>query len=143
MLMRFDPFKDLERWAQQLGGTRSPIMPMDAYRHGDNWVATFDLPGVDPASIDVTVDKNVLTVRAERSWQAQEGEQVVAAERPQGVFTRQLFLGDGLDAEHIQAAYENGVLTITLPIAEQAKPRRVEITSGGGQKAIEATSQAA
>ena len=145
MLMRFDPFKDLERWAQHLGGTRSPVMPMDAYRQGDGWVATFDLPGVDPASIDVTVDKNVLTVRAERSWQAEDGEQVVVAERPQGVFTRQLFLGDGLDAERIEAAYENGVLTVRLPVAEQSKPRKVEITSGGGQKAIaaQATSQAA
>lgn len=85
MLMRFDPFKDFERWAQQLaGGTRLPVMPMDAYRHGDGWVAAFDLPGVDPASIDLTVDKNVLTVRAERSWERQEGDQVVVAERPHG-----------------------------------------------------------
>ena len=144
MLMRFDPFKDLERWAQQLSaGTRSPVMPMDAYRQGDHWVATFDLPGVDPASIELTIDKNVLTVRAERSWQAQEGEQVVVAERPQGVFTRQLYLGDGLDADHVEASYEAGVLTVRLPVAEQAKPRKVEITSGGGQKAIEAGAQAA
>ena len=144
MLMRFDPFKDLERWAQQLSaGTRSPVMPMDAYRQGDHWVATFDLPGVDPASIELTIDKNVLTVRAERSWPAQEGEQVVVAERPQGVFTRQLYLGDGLDADHVEASYEAGVLTVRLPVAEQAKPRRVEITSGGGQKAIEGGAQAA
>ena len=144
MLMRFDPFKDLERWAQQLSaGTRSPVMPMDAYRQGDHWVATFDLPGVDPASIELTIDKNVLTVRAERSWQTQEGEQVLVAERPQGVFTRQLYLGDGLDADHVEASYEAGVLTVRLPVAEQAKPRKVEITSGGGQKAIEAGAQAA
>ncbi len=144
MLMRFDPFKDLERWASQLsGGTRYPVMPMDAYHQGDHWVATFDLPGVDPASIDVTVDNNVLTVRAERTWQAQEGEEVIVAERPQGVFTRQLYLGDGLDADHIEASYEAGVLTVHLPVAEQAKPRKVEITSGGGQKAIEAGAQAA
>jgi HSP20 family protein len=143
MLMRFDPFKDFERWTQQLtGGTRA-VMAMDAYRHGDHWVAAFDLPGVDPASIDLTVEKNVLTVRAERSWLSQEGEQVVVSERPQGVFTRQLFLGDGLDADHIDASYENGVLTVRLPVAEQAKARKVEITSGGGQKAIEASSQAA
>ena len=143
MLMRFDPFKDLERWAQQLSaGTRYPVMPMDAYRQGDHWVATFDLPGVDPASIELTIDKNVLNVRAERSWQAQEGEQVIAAERPQGVFTRQLYLGDGLDADHVEASYEAGVLTVRLPVAEQAKPRKVEITSGGGQKAIEAGAQA-
>ena len=144
MLMRFDPFKDFERWTQQLsGGARVPMMPMDAYRQGDHWVATFDLPGVHPASIDVTVEKNVLTVRAERSWEPQEGEEIVVAERPQGVFSRQLYLGDGLDAEHIRATYEAGVLTIHLPVAEQAKPRKVEISSGGGQKAIEANAQAA
>ena len=144
MLMRFDPFKDFERWAQQIsGGTRAAVMPMDAYRQGNHWVAAFDLPGVDPASIDLTVEKNVLTVRAERSWQGQEGEQVVVSERPQGVFTRQLFLGEGLDSDHIEATYENGVLTVRMPVAEQAKPRKVEITAGGGQKAIEATSQAA
>ena len=144
MLMRFDPFKDFERWAQQLsGGIRNPVMPMDAYRAGDRWVAAFDLPGFDPAEIDVTVEKNVLTVRAERSWAAQEGDEVVVSERPQGVFTRQLYLGDGLDADHIDASYENGVLTVRLPVAEQAKPRKVEITSAGGQKAIEAGAQAA
>ena len=144
MLMRFDPFKDFERWTQQLsGGNRVPMMPMDAYRQGDHWVATFDLPGVDPASIDVTVEKNVLTVRAQRSWEPQEGEEIVVAERPQGVFSRQLYLGDGLDADHIQASYEAGVLTVHLPVAEQAKPRKVEITTGGGQKAIEAGAQAA
>ncbi len=144
MLMRFDPFKDLERWAQQLsGGTRYPVMPMDAYRQGDDWVAAFDLPGVDPGSVDVTVDKNVLTVRAERSWPVQEGQEVLVSERPQGVFTRQLFLGDGLDADHIEASYEAGVLTVRLPVAEQAKPRKVAITPGGGQPAIEAGTQAA
>ena len=144
MLMRFDPFKDVERWAQQLsGGTRQSVMALDAYRQGDHWIAAFDLPGVDPASIDLTVEKNVLTVKAERSWQPQEGEQVVVSERPQGVFTRQLFLGEGLDADHIEATYEAGVLTVRLPVAERAKPRKVEITTGGGQKAISAGSQAA
>ena len=144
MLMRFDPFKDVERWAQQLsGGTRSPVMPMDAFRQGDHWVATFDLPGVDPGSIDVTVEKNVLTVRAERSWPAQEGVDVVVAERAQGVFTRQIFLGEGLDSEQVQASYNAGVLTVRLPVAEHAKPRKVAITTGGGQKAISAESHAA
>ncbi len=144
MLMRFDPSKDFERWAQQLsGGTRYPIMPMDAYRQGDHWVAAFDLPGVDPASIDVTIEKDVLTVRAERSWQPQEGDQVLVSERPQGVFSRQLFLGEGLDVDHVQASYEAGVLTLHLPVAEQAKPKKVEITTSGGQKAIQASSQAA
>ena len=136
MLMRFDPSKDLERWSQQLlGGTRHPVMPMDAYRQGDHWVAAFDLPGVDPASIEITVEKNVLTVRAERSWQLEEAEQIVS-ERPQGVFSRQLYLGDGLDVDNVQAFYEAGVLTLRLPVAEQAKPRKVEITTSGGQKAI-------
>lgn len=144
MLMRFDPFKDVERWAQQLsGGTRHPLMPLDAYRQGDHWVAAFDLPGVDPDSIDVTVEKNVLTVRAERSWQPQEGEEIVVSERPQGTFSRQLYLGEGLDSEHVEASYEAGVLTVRLPVAEQAKPRKVAITTGGGQKAIEASAQAA
>jgi len=137
MLMRFDPFRDFERWAQQLaGGSHSRIMAMDAYRQGDHWVATFDLPGADPASIDVTVENNVLTVKAERSWPAPDGEQVLVAERPQGVFSRQLLLGEGLDAEHVEATYDAGVLTVRLPVAEQAKPRRVAITTGGGQQAI-------
>jgi HSP20 family protein len=145
MLMRFDPFKDVERWAQQLSGaTRQPVMPLDAYRQGGHWVAAFDLPGADPASIEVTVEKDVLTVLAERSWQPQEGEQLVVAERPQGTFTRQLFLGEGLDAEHVEASYANGVLTVRLPVAEEAKPRRVAITTGGGgQKAIETETGAA
>ena len=143
MLMRFDPFKDVERWAQQLSGaSRQPVMPLDAYRRGDHWVAAFDLPGVDPASIDVTVENNVLTVRAARSWQPQEGEQVIAAERPQGTFSRQLYLGEGLDAEHVEASYDAGVLTVRLPIAEEAKPRKVAITTGGGQKAIGAQAAA-
>ena len=144
MLMRFDPFRDVERWAHQLsGGTRQSLMSMDAYRQGDHWVAAFDLPGVDPGSIDVTVENNVLTVKAERSWQPQEGEQIVVSERPQGTFTRQLYLGEGLDADHISASYEAGVLTVSLPVAEQAKPRKVAITTGGGQQALEAGAQAA
>ena len=144
MLMRFDPFRDVERWAQQLsGGTRFPVMTMDAYRQGDSWVASFDLPGVDPASIDVTVEKNVLTVRGERSWSPEEGDDVVVTERPQGLFSRQLYLGQGLDADRVEATYEHGVLTVRLPVAEAAKPRKVAITTGGGQTAIGAGSQAA
>lgn len=141
MLMRFDPFRELERLAQGSlwGGTRPAVMPVDAYRHGDQYVVHFDLPGIDPASIELTVEKNVLTVRAERSWQRGEGDEVLVAERPQGSFSRQLFLGEGLNADHIEASYENGVLTVTVPVAEQAKPRKVEITTGGGRKAIEAT----
>ncbi len=144
MLMRFDPFREVERWTQQLSpGATGGLMPMDAYRQGDHWVAAFDLPGVDPGSIDVTVENNVLTVKPERSWQPQEGEQIVVSERPQGTFTRQLYLGEGLDADHISASYEAGVLTVRLPVAEQAKPRKVAIATGSGQQALEAGAQAA
>jgi HSP20 family protein len=143
MLMRFDPFRELDRVTQQLwSGARPPVMPMDAYRHGEEFVVQFDLPGVDPDSIDLTVEKNVLTVSAQRSWQPQEGDQVVASERPQGSFSRQLFLGESLDTEHISAGYANGVLTVTIPVAEAAKPRKVEITSGGNGKAIPAQASA-
>ena len=140
MLMRFDPFRDFDRLTQQLRGDsgRRAWMPMDAYRHGDHYVVHFDLPGVDPGSIDLTVDKNVLTVKAERSWQPAEGDEVLVSERTQGSFTRQLLLGESLDADRIEACYDNGVLTLTIPVAEEAKPRKVEITHGGGPKAIEA-----
>ena len=129
--------------SQLSAGTRAGIMPVDAYRHGDHWVAVFDLRGFDPDSIDVTVEDKTLTVHAERSWTPQEGEQVVISERPQGSFTRRLAVGDGVDAERVEASYDAGVLTVRLPVAEQAKPRKVAITSGGGQQAIEAGAQAA
>jgi HSP20 family protein len=139
MLMRFDPFRELDRVASQVwGSARSPLMPMDAYRAGEEFVVHFDLPGVDPASIELTVERNVLTVTAERQWTPAEGTEVVTSERPQGSFSRQLFLGETLDTDRIQAAYDAGVLTLRIPVAEQAKPRRVEITSGGGQRSIEA-----
>lgn len=146
MLMRFDPFRELDRFTQQALGTAGQpgFMALDAYRHGDELVARFDLPGVDPSTIDLTIEKNVLQVSAQRQWQPSDGEQVVAAERPQGSFSRQLFLGQGLDADRIQASYENGVLTVTVPVVEQAKARKVEITAGGGEaKAIEAEGTAA
>ncbi len=133
MLMRFDPFRELDSVTQALTGrtgmTRQTTMPMDAYREGDRFVVHFDLPGVDPSSIDLTVEKNVLTVRAERRWQPSDGQEVLVSERPQGTFTRQLFLGDSLDVDRIQASYSHGVLTLTIPVAEQAKPRKVEIVS--------------
>ena len=144
MLMRFDPFRELDRWASQgLAGRTSP-MPMDAYRDGDRFTIHFDLPGVDARSIDLTVEKNVLTVSAERNWTHGEGQQVVVSERPQGSFTRQLFLGDSLDPDRIEASYDNGVLTVKIPVAESAKPRKVEIGSGNGKaQAITAESKVA
>jgi HSP20 family protein len=141
MLMRTDPFREFDRLTQQALGTRfrPSAMPMDAYRQGDQFVVNFDLPGVDPASVDLTVEKNVLSVSAERRWDAADDIQVVASERPQGTFNRQLFLGEGLDPEKVEASYENGVLTVTIPVAEQAKPRKVEISAGTGAKTIEAS----
>jgi HSP20 family protein len=146
MLMRFDPFREMDRLTQQALGQqgRMPVMPMDAYRQGDSFVIHFDVPGVDSSSIDLTVEKNVLTVNAERTWQREDGQDVLVAERPQGKFSRQLFLGEGLDPDRIEASYDNGVLTVSIPVAEQAKPRKVEIASSGGKaKAIDAGSSAA
>jgi len=139
MLMRSDPFRELDRLTQQVFGTtaRPAAMPMDAYRQGDEFVVNFDLPGVDSSSIDLTVEKNVLTVTAERRWQPSNDVQVVASERPWGSFSRQLFLGESLDADRVEARYDDGVLTVTIPVAEQAKPRRVEVSSTGDKaKAI-------
>ncbi|MGC1511583.1 MAG: Hsp20/alpha crystallin family protein [Acidimicrobiales bacterium] len=129
MLMRTDPFRDLDRLTQQAFGTpaRPAAMPIDAYRHGDEFVAEFDLPGVDTGSIDLTVEKNVLTVHAQRRRNSLEGVELLVGERPQGTFSRQLFLGDSLDTDRINATYADGVLTIRLPIAEKARPRRVPI----------------
>jgi HSP20 family protein len=135
MLMRFDPFRDLDRLTQSLQGSNRPApMAMDAYREGDSFIVEFDLPGVDPGSIDLTVEKNALTVRAERTWEPKQSQEVLISERTQGVFTRQLFLGEGLDTDNIQATYDNGVLRLTIPVAEQAKPRKVQIAAGGGER---------
>ncbi|HSB85084.1 MAG TPA: Hsp20/alpha crystallin family protein [Ilumatobacteraceae bacterium] len=103
-------------------------IPVDAYRRGDEFKIHFDLPGVDARFIELTVENDLVTVRATRGWVRAEGDQIQMAERPQGDFSRQLFLGEGLDRDHISATYENGVLTLTIPVSEQAKPRRVEIT---------------
>jgi HSP20 family protein len=131
MLMRFDPFREVDRLTEaMLERAGVPRMPMDAYRHGDSFLVHFDLPGIDRDSIEVTVEKNVLAVKAERGSSQAEEDEVVVAERPQGTFSRQMFLGEGLDPEHIEARYDSGVLTLTIPVAEQAKPRRVEIASG-------------
>jgi HSP20 family protein len=133
MLLRFDPFRDLDR-VTQLVTARPEAMPMDAYREGDQFVVHFDLPGVHLASIDLTVEKNVLTVRAERSWQPSDQQEILVAEQPQGSFSRQLFLGDSLDAGQIRATYEQGVLTLCIPVAEHEKARKVEITVNGSER---------
>jgi HSP20 family protein len=140
MLMRTDPFRDLDRLTQQMLGTngtlaRPSVMPMDAWRDGDTFHVEFDLPGVDPASIDLDVERNVVTVRAERPDRASDAE-LIAAERPRGVFSRQLVLGDNLDTEHIEASYDTGVLTLVIPVAEKAKPRKIEIKAKEERRAI-------
>ena len=138
MLMRTDPFRDLDRLTQQVFGTdgtlaRPSVMPMDAWRDGDTFRVEFDLPGVDPDSIDLDVERNVVTVKAERPARASDAE-LIAAERPRGVFSRQLILGDILDTEHIAAGYEAGVLTLTIPVAERAKPRKISIAREGDDR---------
>lgn len=145
MLMRTDPFRELDRLTQQLFGSttgtwsKPASMPMDAYRAGDEFVVAFDLPGVDPAAIELDVERNVLTVKAERRPVATGDEvQMQVAERPLGAFSRQLFLGDTLDTDRVRASYDAGVLTLRIPIAEQAKPRRIEVESGRQQTTIEA-----
>ena len=135
MLMRFDPFREIDRLFETVGtmnGWRGSVLAMDAYRDGDTFVVHLDLPGVDPESIDVTVEQNQLTVRAERQWDF-EGRELVARERPQGTFSRQLFLGESLDADHIDADYVHGVLTLRIPVTEEAKPKKIPV---GGQAAL-------
>lgn len=132
MLVRYDPFRELDRATDQFFGPRSRTqwMPMDAIRHEHHVELLFDLPGVSPDSIDVEVERNVLSVKAERSWAPAEGSDVLAQERPQGAVTRQVMLGEALDTERLEASYDAGVLTLTIPVAEQAKPRKVEIHVG-------------
>jgi len=134
MLMRFEPFRELDRITEeQLRARRARPIPVDAYRRGNEFKIHLDLPGVDPRFIEVTVEKDVLTVRATRAWVRAEDDQIQMTERPQGEFSRQLFLGESLDREHIAGSYDNGVLTLTIPVAEQAKPRRVEIAHAGDE----------
>jgi HSP20 family protein len=140
MLMRFDPYREFDRLTEQLASTasRAPrALPMDAYRRGEQFVVQLDLPGVEPASIDLTVEQNVLTVRAERRFEPRQGDEVVVAERPHGTYTRQILLGDTLDSQNMQANCEHGVLTLTIPVAETAKPRRVPISGTKGAETIE------
>lgn len=138
MLMRWEPFGELDRlsnWATT--GWRRPPVPMDAFRRGDEFIVLMDLPGVDPDSIDLTVQRNVLTVRAERRIVLDEYDEALVAERPTGTFSRQLFLGENLDVDNLKADYEHGVLTVSIPVAEEARPRKIEIQAGKS-KAISA-----
>jgi HSP20 family protein len=138
MLMRTDPFRELDRLTQQVLGingtpARPSVMPMDAWRDGDTFHVEFDLPGVNADSIELDVERNVVTVRAERPQRASDAE-AIAAERPRGVFSRQLILGDNLDTEHIAASYDAGVLALQIPVAEKAKPRKISVTSRGSDR---------
>jgi HSP20 family protein len=138
MLMRTDPFRELDRLTQQVLGTaaRPAAMPMDAYRKGEDFFIHFDLPGIRADSITLTVEQNVLTVRAERTPAEVDGAQMIVAERPYGTFTRQVFLGETLDADRISADYNAGVLTLTIPVHEAAKPRSIQVTSSDEKQAV-------
>lgn len=138
MLMRTDPFREFDRLTQQiLGGNgtaaRPTVMPMDAWREGDTFHVEFDLPGVDASSIDLDVERNVVTVKAERP-RLDDNKERLAAERPRGTFSRQLVLGDNLDTDQITANYDAGVLALEIPVAESAKPRKIEVNDGGSQQ---------
>ncbi|MFJ9078846.1 Hsp20/alpha crystallin family protein [Streptomyces sp. NPDC102278] len=142
MLMRTDPFREMDRIFQQLSGTsgtwsKPSAMPMDAYRDGDVYVIAFDLPGVDREAIDIDVERNMLKVRAERRPSGKsDGVQMELSERPLGVFSRQVMLADTLDTERIEADYDAGVLTLRIPIAERAKPRKISIGRADDRKQI-------
>ncbi len=139
MLMRADPFRDLDRLTQQVFGTpaRPALMPMDAWREGDEFFAELDLPGIDPESLDLDIERNVVTVRASRP-QLDPNRSMIAAERTRGVFSRQLFLGENLDTDAIRAEYRDGVLRLAIPVAEKAKPRKIEIARHHDKQAINA-----
>jgi HSP20 family protein len=152
MTLAMDPFfRDLNRMASEVfGSARAPqTMPLDAYRSGDHYVVELDLPGIDPDSLEVHAENNTLTVRAHRdnaasvasNGQQGGGRSYLVSERPRGTFSRQLSLGDGLDLDNVRADYTDGVLTVTLPVAEQAKPRKIEVGRGGGRKVIEGTDE--
>jgi HSP20 family protein len=139
MAISYDPFRELDQLAQQLmSGGRSPrSFPMDAYRRGDDFFIHLDLPGVDPGSIDITVEGSNITISAERRFNQHEDDEILVSERPQGRFSRDLRVGTRIDSDAIEADYEDGVLTLRLPMAAEAKPRRVEVRSSEQQKTIE------
>ena len=132
MAMNFDPFRDLDRVTSALMDFRQGprLMPMDLYREGDTYVLSADLPGLDPGSVDIDVDGQLLTIRAERTLANHTGVKWLTRERQEGSFLRQINLGQGIDVEQISANYANGVLSVTLPVTEKAKPRRIEVSTG-------------
>jgi HSP20 family protein len=134
MLMRTDPFRELDRFANQVLGTaaRPAVMPMDAWRQGEEFFVEFDLPGINAESLDIDIERNVVTVRAERAA-VDPNREMLASERPRGVFSRQLVLGENLDTERIEAGYHEGVLSLRIPVAEKAKPRKIAVGRGTGQ----------
>lgn len=136
MLVRSDPFRDLDRFTQQVSGTaaRPAVMPMDAWRDGEQFVVEFDLPGIDEQSLDLDIERNVVTVRAKRP-DFDPSREMLATERVRGVFSRQLVLGDNLDTDHIDARYDAGVLRLRIPVAEKAKPRKIAVKREDGQLA--------
>ena len=143
-VMRSDPFRDFDRLTQQMFGGGRPSgpqsFPMDAYRRGDRFYVHLDLPGVDADSIDLTCERNVLTIRAERSFQGNQDDEIIVSERPQGSFSRQVFVSEALDTDSIDASYDQGVLTLEIPVAEQAKPKRIEVSRGASEhQTIEGT----
>jgi HSP20 family protein len=143
MLMRSDPFREFDRWADQLSQAARQTtlsIPMDAVRHGDQVFVNFDLPGVDPDAIDLTVERDTLTVTATRRFERAEGDDVLASERYQGTFTRRVLLGDSLDLSRLEAAYDHGVLSITIPVSEQAQPRKIAVGGAHTRTPIEAES---
>ncbi|MFZ1165227.1 Hsp20/alpha crystallin family protein [Mycobacterium sp.] len=139
MLMRTDPFRDLDRFTQRVSGTaaRPAIMPMDAWRQGEEFFVEFDLPGIREESLDLDIERNVVTVRAERP-EVDPDREMLATERPRGIFSRQLVLGENLDTDRIEASYEAGVLRLRIPVAEKAKPRKIAIGRSNGHQVINA-----
>ena len=142
MLMRTDPFRELNRFANQVFGTaaRPAVMPMDAWREGESFVVEFDLPGIDVDSLDIDIERNVVTVRAERPG-VDPNREMLATERPRGVFSRQLVLGENLDTDRIEASYREGVLSLHIPVAEKAKPRKIPVGRANGRTAIDDKAQ--
>ena len=139
MLMRTDPFRDLDRFTQRVSGTaaRPAVMPMDAWREGEQFVIEFDLPGINQEALDLDIERNVVTVRAERP-DVDPAREMLASERPRGVFSRQLVLGENLDTDKIAASYDGGVLQLRIPVAEKAKPRKIAVGRTNGHQVINA-----